>query len=285
MDMSQSDTAIDTVGHQETPPSFMHRIKRRRDEDFACEISELKAMLTCFMQKQDQDFKKNTATLKEIQQTNLNIKDSVAYLSAQNEEFKRKIENLEGQIREDRKYINILEGKIEDMQKDCRKSNFEIKNVPKKSNESKENLIEMIVSLSENVGSQLTKNDVKDIYRIRGKNDNIQNTPIVVETSSTFVKNDVLKMCKSFNLKHKEKLSGKLLGFRSEHTHNIPIFVSEHLTAKASRLHFLARDLVKSKQYKFCWTAYGKVYVRKDETSAIIQIKNESQIQLLGGGS
>ncbi|CAK1598136.1 unnamed protein product [Parnassius mnemosyne] len=86
---------------------------------------------------------------------------------------------------------------------------------------------------------------------------------------------------KSFNIKHKCKLCAKHLGFKTQE--DTPIFLSEHLTPKGARLHFLARDLAKSKNYKFCWTAYGKVYVRENENSPIIMIRNESQVhQLLG---
>ncbi|KAI5644497.1 hypothetical protein NE865_03386 [Phthorimaea operculella] len=173
----------------------------------------------------------------------------------------------------------ILEDKIELMQKSYRKTNFEIKNVPKKENETKEDLINMITCLSSTVGATITKMEVKDVYRVRGKNDGVQNTPIVVETSSTLLKTDLLKKCKSFNVTNKIKLRAKHLGFvKNEET---PIFVSEQLTPKASRLYFLARDLIKSTAFKYCWTAYGNVYVRKDDTSQIITITNEAQIQQL----
>lgn len=220
------------------------------------------------MASQNLEFQKNANTLKEIQKTNDNIENSITFLAAQNKEFQEKIEKLEGQIKEDRKYISVLEDKIEDMQKDRRKANLEIKNVPRKTSEAKDDLIDMVISLSNTVGCQMVKSDIRDIYRIRGKKDDIQNTPIIVETTSTLLKTDVLKMCKAFNNKHKSKLCAKHLDFRR--FEDTPIFVSEQLTAKASRLYFLARDLVKSQSYKFCWTAYGKVYVRKEENSRII---------------
>lgn len=272
----------------------VQRVKRPRQQseeemnDVTTELTtfktEIKEMIETFMDKQDQEFKKYAKTLKETQQTNANIEHSLAFLTEQNDVLKRKIESLEVQMKEDKKYISILEDKIENMQMDSRKSNFEIKSVPKKDMETKEDLIDMVLNLSANIGGQLKKEDIKDIYRVRGKKENTFNTPIIVETSSTIVKNDTLKLCKAFNVKHKEKLRAKHLGFRSENTENTPIYVSEQLTARASRLHFLARDLVKSKSYKFCWTAYGKVYVRKDEGSPIIMIRSEIQIQNLING-
>ncbi|CAH2093521.1 unnamed protein product [Euphydryas editha] len=54
-----------------------------------------------------------------------------------------------------------------------------------------------------------------------------------------------------------------------------------NLTAKGARLYFLARDLAKSQNYKFCWTSYGRIYVRKNENSPVIVIKNENHVNSL----
>lgn len=285
LDRSFSDSNIHVTGTQPTtPPNFTSlRNKRKRDEDISQELNnfkdEVRKMISTLMISQENEFKKNATTLKEIQRTNTNIENSVAFLTAQNEEFRKKIESLEGQIKEDRKYITILEDKIEEMQRDSRKTNLELKNVPKKKNETKEDLMDMITCLTNNIDCKINKSDIKDIYRIRSKKEGVQNTPIIVEMSSTIMKTEILKMCKTFNIKHKAKLCAKHLGFRT--SEDTPIFISEQLTSKAARLYFLARDLVKSKSFKFCWTAYGKLYLRKDESSPIILIKNESQIHKL----
>lgn len=271
-----------------TPPSFVSlRNKRKReDDDMSIELSqvkedikELKLLITSMKATQCGELKKIAPTLSDIQQTNRNIESSVAFLTAQNEEYKKKIEMLEEQTKEDRKYIVVLEDKIEDLQKATRKTSIEIKNVPKKNSETKDDLVEMTTCLAKNIGCEFNKTFIKDIYRVRGKKEGVRNSPIIVEMTSTLVKNDILKMSKAFNLKQKNKLCAKHLGFRT--AEDTPIFVSENLTAKASRLHFLGRKLVKAKAYKFCWTAYGKVYLRKDETSPIILVRNELQVQQL----
>lgn len=284
LNKSLSDTDINILGQNNTPPNFVStRGKRKRDDEISVEFSsfkeEIKNMISSLLSCQNQEFKKNLALLKEIQTTNKNIENSVAFLSSQNDEFQRKITSLEHQIKEDRKYITILEDKIEEMQRYSRKTNFEIKNVPKQVNESKEDLINMVTSLSNTIDCDLNVSDIRDIYRVRIKKENVINTPIVVETSSTLLKNKVVKLCKTFNIKHKNKLCAKHLGLRS--SVDTPVFITEQLTNMASRLYFLARDLIKSKTYKYCWTAYGKVYVRKEDTSPIILIKNEAQVHKL----
>ncbi|KAG7299334.1 hypothetical protein JYU34_016260 [Plutella xylostella] len=169
------------------------------------------------------------------------------------------------------------------MQRAIRKTSIEIKNVPKKNHETKEDLVNMVLCLSKITNTKIQTSDIKDIFRTQGKKDITKNTPIVVELGSTLTKTDLLKNCKSFNIKNKDKLQAKHLGLTS--SENTPIYVSEQLTAKGARLHFLARDLIKSKSFKFCWTSYGRVYVRRDEGSPVITIKNEAQVHHLMQGA
>lgn len=285
--VSESNLLIETPDVTVSPSTFVStRNKRKRgNEDFSTEFAafkeEMKNLIISLTAKNGEELTKIVPTLADIQQSNRNIENSIAYLTAQNEEYKNKIEKLEHQAQEDRKYIVILEDKLEDLQKGMRKTSFEVKNVPKKENETKEDLIEMITCLSKSISCELNKSDIKDIYRVRVRKEGTRNTrtPIIVETTSTILKNDFLKMSKAFNIKHKSKITAKHLGFHTET--DTPVYISESLTAKSARLYFLGRDLMKSKGYKFCWSAYGKVYIRRDENSPIILLKNELQVQKL----
>ncbi|KAJ8719273.1 hypothetical protein PYW08_011448 [Mythimna loreyi] len=287
LDKSLSETDLDRVGLQNpdhtTPPNFVvSRQKRKRENDFVEELAkfkeEMQSMFSNMMAAQEKEFKKNSIILQGIQQSSCNIDSSIIFLTEQNEEFKKKIVSLEDKIKEDKKYIILLEDKIETMQQDNRKANFELKNVPKKSNETKDDLIHMVVSLSNSVGYPIDKSVISDIYRVRTKKE-ARNTPIVVETNSAIIKNNILKSCKAFNTKQKLKLCAKHLDIRTNE--DTPIFITEQLTAKAARLHFLARDLVKSKSYKYCWTSYGRVYLKREDDSPSILIKTEAQIHQL----
>ena len=287
MDRSVSDTEIHLAGTIKTPPNFVYqRVKRSRDEmenTVATQLNEfkeeIKKMLTIFTEKQGSEIKKINSTLKDIQKANTSIQQSIEFLSAQNNELKVTINHLEKQSVEDKKCIALLESKIEEIQVGSRKSNLVIKNVPRKKDESKEDLLEMSMCLFQTLECNIGKQEIKDIYRVRGKSSEKQNTPIVVETGSTILKTEILKMAKAFNIKHQHKLRCKHMGFKTQE--DIPVFISEHLTPKGSRLHFLARDLTKSGLYKFCWTSFGKVYVKKNETSPTINIKTEDQIHSL----
>lgn len=285
-DKAHSESNLQDVAMEKTPPNYVSmRSKRRRADDYGFDLDEFKEeirdMIKSLMTDQESDIKKIYPTLQEIQLTNQKIENSISFISSQNEEFKKKIEELESQARKDKEHIFLLEEKIEEMQRSCRKTSIEIKNVPKTNNETTEDLTKLVICLSKTIECPITKSDIRDIFRVQGKKDRKMNNnlPIIVETNSAILKTEILKKCKAYNIKQEQKLCAKNLGFTTNQ--DTPIYVSEQLTAKGSRLHFLARDLKKSKSYKFCWTAYGKVYVKKDEDSPAIRINNEAQIHKL----
>lgn len=280
-DKSLSDSNVNFSGlsGDKTPPNFAAKRNKRKRDDLDVQFQELKeellTMIKSMILPQENELKKISPMLKEIKNTNCNIENTLTYLTEQNNEFKKKIELLEVQSKKDKQYITVLEDKIEDIQRENRKSNIEIKNIPCDPKETREDLLNMVLCLSKNINCNITKSDIKDIYRIKTKKDNT-NPPVIIETSSTILKSDIIKQCKSFNVKNKQKLRAKHLGFtKHEET---PVYIAEQLTAKGARLFYLARDLAKSKLFKFCWTFYGRVYVRKCENSPIIRVNNEAQI-------
>lgn len=287
MEKSGSDNNINLIGQSlsVTPPKFVFsRAKRPREEDFVEQFKvfkeEMRNMITSLIAEQEKELKNLfSPTLSDIKKSNENIESSIGLLSRQYEDLAKKMQSLEQQSAKHREDIAILELKIEDMQRAQRKSSLEIKNVPKCTNETRDDLINMVLHLGKSINCCIVKNDIRDIYRVRRKKDVQINTPIVVELTSSILKTDVLKMCKAFNIKNKSKLRVKHLGFTKNEETNV--FVAEQLTTKASRLFYLARDLAKSKGYKFCWTSYGRVYVRMNENTPIVTINSELQINSL----
>lgn len=274
-----------TTLDDELPPShIVARNKKRRPstsvpqlQEITKEVtSELHDLFNNFAAEQDKKINTILTSLKDIQQTNSMIQTSITFLSEENMELKNKIAQLELETKIDKEQIVLLESKLEDSQRTDRKSNIEIRNVPLKGNETKKELFEMIQHLSKSINVDIAKHDVKDIIKTNKK----EKSTIVVEFTNTFIKTDVLKAAKVYNAKNKEsKLRALHLGLKTNH--DIPIFISENLTPKASRLHFLARDLKITKHYKYCWTSYGKVYLRMDDNTPIIMVTNEAQIQQL----
>jgi hypothetical protein len=93
----------------------------------------------------------------------------------------------------------------------------------------------------------------------------------------------MLKMCKSYNIRNKGNLCAKHIGLQN--SSETPIFVSEQLTPRASRLYYLAREFKKAKKYVHCWTSYGKVYLSKVDNSPVILVSSEAQLDRLAQGN
>lgn len=144
--------------------------------------------------------------LKGIHATNESMKNSINLLTSQNEDFRKKIDRLESQVMKDRAYIDILENKIEDLQRLNRKNCFEMKNVPKKPQETRNDLIDMVTCLTKSINLEMEPRDIKDIFRQQGKRNENQNSPIIVDLGSSILRNELLKKVKNFNIKNKQKL-------------------------------------------------------------------------------
>lgn len=284
MNKSFSTTDVDGLGLEDTPLQFVAlRNKRLREEDLPTEFvkfkDEMKEFISSIMARQTMQLKVITEDLKSIRDTNTNIDSSILLLTSQNEELRKRVEILETQSKTDHEYAKVLEQKVEDLQRTLRKTSIEIKNVPKAKEEKRDDLINMVLNLSKTINLNMNSSDVRDIYRLPGKDGSMKNTPIIVELGSAILKSDLLQKTKSFNIKNKNKLQARHLNHKTNE--DSPVFVSEQLTPKGARLFFLSRDLVKSKKFKYCWTSFGKILVRQDDNSRIIQINNESQIHQL----
>ena len=172
---SLSDSNLHESMTETTPPSFIsQRIKRKREElsmpnysDFKDEMRNMIKSMFCEQQKELREIAISTKSIKE---SNENILKSIELLTAQNDELQKKVTQLENQSKSDRDHIIFLEDKVEEMQRSIRKTSIEIKNAPKKLNETKEDLISMVLNLSKNINCLIEKNDLKISSELKEKN-------------------------------------------------------------------------------------------------------------------
>lgn len=271
-----------------TPPQYVfeRQNKRRRGaEDDTTYLSatlevfknEIRQMFQDLIAEHSNKFSKLEESLSNIQKTNQDIENSIEFIATQYEEMRIKIETLDQKCKDNAKYINHLEDKIEDLQRNSRSTTLEIRHLPASQSETKENLLSRLTYLANRLNVSISESDVKDIFRIPGKADS--HKPVIVELSTTMIKLKLLKAIKSFNQENKiHKLDASHFGL---HGNSTSVYVVEHLTPKANRLYFLARDLVKTGLFKFCWTSNGKIFVRKAEEAPVVLVKSEEQITAL----
>lgn len=208
-----------------------------------------------------------------IKSQNTEITNSIQFMSDKIDEFVRKIDKLEGENLDNRKYIGLLEDKIEYLERKSRSSSIELRNIPRRKDETKQDLCDILINLGNTLNLKIDKTEIKDIHRTTTSKE--QDKPIVVDLCSTLKKDDLILSLKKFNRnkRNEDKLNTEHIKIAGQKK---PIFISEVLSYKMKRIYYLAREFAKEKKYNYCWTSRGIVYLREKENAPFVRIVNES---------
>lgn len=243
------------------------------------ELDEIKSMLQTIIQNQEQKFSqvtKEIADLKrqnsEIQKTNIDIQNWMEFSNIAYEEIKTKITSLEKQRKDDLVYISVLEQKVKDLEITSRPSILELRNIPGKDKETANDLISIVCSISSIIGAEISQSDLRDTYRIPSK----PNTPktIIADFTSVQKRDSFLIAAKNFNKAKSpdSKLNSEVVGFPGK---KLPVYISEYLPPSMKKLFYLARQFSQQNDYHYCWTANGKIFLRKENGGECFRILSE----------
>ncbi|CAH0764211.1 unnamed protein product [Diatraea saccharalis] len=205
------------------------------------------------------------------------IEKSFEFLSGQLKDMQTKIDGLENQRKEISSQILHIEEKCEFLEKNSKKTYKQIKYVPRPEIEMKEMLYKYVSNHAKTLDITLQPGELRDVYRLPNKKEPKKPTIIAeLELSDTLIKNKIISAARKLN-KYR-KLNVNSLGIANDTS---TIYLSEYLTSKARRLHFLVREFAKSKNFQFCWTSGGNVYLKKKEESESIMVKNVAQLNTI----
>lgn len=255
--------------------------KHLDDDALCCEdtdvLTQVKQMISTFTKKWDTRFQKLEEAIDSIRQQNTGLAKSVDLISEKHDEILGRISKLETEKKENQRIICLLEERVESVERKMRNTGLEVRNIQRNKSETKETLCSIIIKLGQILNIKIKNSDIRDIYRINSKD---KSDPIIIEFTTVFLKEKVLKETKTFNKnKNKtEKLNSNHLQLNQS---TKPVYISETLTNKTQRLFFLSRTFQKNYNYSFCWTAHGTVYLRKDISSPHIKIVSEEQLEIL----
>lgn len=70
-------------------------------------------------------------------------------------------------------------------------------------------------------------------------------------------------------------LSASEIGFQDSQQR---VFVNDHLTAESKNLLTKTKAIAKAKDFSYVWVKFGKIHVRKNDTSSIIIITKDSDL-------
>lgn len=252
------------------------RKKRTRDDqanllnmnEFKDEISSI---IKDLKKEQTLFYSNIESTLLEIKNQYSKLQDSVDFTANKYDEMLNKMQEYDVERKENRDYISRLEARLDQLEKQSKISSLEIKNVPKTANESKLDLSNVVRNIGNVLDTTVVQSDIKDIYRINSTNS--MNNTIIVDFTTVILKSKLLQSVRTFN---KNNINDKL---NTTHLRvdgpKVPIYISDNLPPRVRKIFFLAREYAAQHKYKHCWSAYGKVYLRKEDGAQRFTVNSE----------
>lgn len=185
-----------------------------------------------------------------------------------------RVEVLEKKSCEKNVIIQKLEERIEYLERNLNSPAIEIRNLPKKDKETTDDLKNILQATCKALNIELQAFEPKEIYRTENKTND---GPIIVRFSSSITKNQVLSEVKKYNKRNPgKKFNASLIGA----TNQMPVYISELLNQKTKKLFFISRKFAKENGIKYCWTANGKIFMRKTDGTRYVTIKMEEDLNL-----
>lgn len=153
----------------------------------------------------------------------------------------------------------------------ARSSNVEIQCVPENK---QENLINTVVQLGKVIKCPINEGQIHYCSRLAKLNNS---TPrprsILVKFNSPRLRDEFLAATSKFNRTNRDdKLNTSHLGIGG--SKKMAIYVAEHLTHENKCLHAATRSKAKELGYKFVWVRDSRIYMRKNEQSGHIYVKD-----------
>lgn len=250
------------------------RNKRRREDEMVVFMQEIRDLLQSATAHSETKFKSLQESMREIIAQNSEMKTSLAFVSKQYDDIKIKIDEIDRERKLDHTYINQLENKVENLERILCLTKIEMRNIPKKEGENKEDMLKVVSETAKVLQMPVERQDIKDVFRITKKGGG---SSIVVDFVSVTTKENLLHKVRNYNRNNPQaKLNTSHINIPGE---TKPIFLSESLTMKAQRLYYLARKFASDNGFKFCWTSLGKVFLRQKEGDQYIHVKDEADLK------
>ena len=262
---------------EQDPKVTQRKDKRKftRVDDTDIFMSEMKTLFLNFEKRQNEKHASLEASVAEIKLLNAALKESADFISKKYDDLMVDFNKLSTERTNHLAYIQVLEEKVEHLEKHQKASCLELRNLPLSPHESKQDLIKIVINTGKTLNVPIGESDIRDVYRLKTKSES--NRPILINLTSTIMRSKIIHSLKTYNKSNQNnKFSTATLQLGGPVT---PVYLSESLTVKAKRLHYLAREFSKTNAFKFCWTANGKVLIRKKEGATVYTINSELDLK------
>jgi hypothetical protein len=243
--------------------------------------------------------------VKRIADGYVEVHDSIQCFSARWDEMERQLSLLSERLgsavsecAENRKTIesltykiSILEGSrkdieaqnvtIDNMQYRLQERNIEIRGIPEDLNLVDEGILEKV---SKVIDYDLKCEKIVQCYRPSAMASKKSVSPIIVEFQDLKTRNAFLHKVKEYHKgirRNKLKSGLTTLDLGLSCRTDTSIYISDQLTKRGKFLLNEAKKMAKIKNYKFVWTAAGKIRLRKNEASQALTIFSQDDLKNL----
>lgn len=278
---SQIDLSLNKFDKLEGSRNVAMRSKRKFNEvaEFQASIDEIKSLFENFQQQQHLKLDQLNSAMCTIQERTEDIKKDLQFVSDKYDTFLERMSRLEQENSKNKKTIEYLESKIEVLERNSRASSIEINNIPRDRNENKESLRSIVKSIGNIIGQPINDLDVYDVYRIKTKIES--KNPVIIQFTTTFMKNNLIKKCRTFNKdNYNNKLNTSHIQLAAT-SQSQPIYIDEFLTPAAKKLRYMVKNFKNEQGYHSYWNSYGKIYIKEKESSRPLRIDSEEDLLTL----
>lgn len=206
------------------------------------------------------------------------LKNSNEFISNKLDEFSKQMSDIQKRMKKfdklDQKVHSLeadvltLKSNLSDQDQRSRLNNVEIKGVPLKKGE---NLFSIVESICKTTGTGFCKSQINFLHRspLHGTNEK----SIIVSFLNRYVKDEFIASARSY-----KDLSAADLGYTSAKQR---VYVNDHLNGALKMLLNKTKSKTKDTNYKYVWVKHGKIHVRKSDTSPVLIIANELDLNKL----
>lgn len=171
-----------------------------------------------------------------------------------------------------------LSTRLMQVEQQTRASNIEIQCVPENKNE---NLVNTVQQLGKIIKCPIADQNIHFCARLAKLNaKSPRPRAILVKFSSPRLRDEFIAATIKFNKNNpNDKLNTSHLGIAT--TKKTPIYIAENLTPEGKALHAAARIKAKELGFRFVWVRDGKIFVRKNEGTNYVYIRNHETLNNL----
>lgn len=249
--------------------SFKNDIIQRLDESRS-DNNKIIKQLTHNISRIETQQKELITTQKQVESSLTNLASFYEVLKNENNKLNQEITKLKHDNNDKLRSLNDLERQVDDIQRTLCSKSIELRSVPISNNE---NLQTYLQSLCNTIGVKMEESNVVSAYRSRSSFNN--NSNIIFEFKTKDCKQEIIAAIKKYSKQNTEKLNTLHIGLKEKRN----IFISELLTKQTKQLFYKTREFARTNNYQYCWTTYGRIYIRKSHGSAAIPIRSELQLR------